>query len=104
MIVDLYRRAWVHSDETIGALSLEDIGRVPWWPSDRSEVTLHRVLVHVTTETHRHAGHADIVLELIDGKAGLRPSVTNLPDRDDAWWTAYRSTLRAAADPFLKDD
>ncbi|WP_219813284.1 DUF664 domain-containing protein, partial [Rathayibacter sp. AY1A3] len=30
----------------------------------------HRILVHITAETHRHAGHADIVRELIDGRAG----------------------------------
>ena len=33
-------------------------------------VTLHRVLVHVTAETQRHTGHADIVRELVDGSAG----------------------------------
>ena len=33
-------------------------------------VTLGRVLVHVTTETCRHAGHADFARELLDGKVG----------------------------------
>lgn len=104
MIVDLYHQAWAHSDETIDALSLEDTGRVPWWPSERSEASLHRILLHVATETHRHAGHADIVRELIDGEAGLRSSVTNLPDRDTAWWTAYRTTLQEAADQFSDEN
>jgi len=71
-IVGLYQRAWAHSDATIDTLALDAIGYVPHWPSDRSEVTLHRILVHVIAETHRHAGHADIVRELIDGAAGLR--------------------------------
>jgi len=35
-------------------------------------VTLHQILVQVIAETPRHAGHADIVRELIDGTAGLR--------------------------------
>jgi hypothetical protein len=96
-IVGLYRRVWTHSDETIDALPLDAIGRVSWWPDDRSEVTLHRILVHMIAETNRHAGHADIVRELIDGTAGLRKGVSNLPDRDEAWWTDYRDRVEQAA-------
>jgi uncharacterized damage-inducible protein DinB len=71
-ITGLYRRAWAHSDATIGTLALDDIGHVPWWPESRSEVTLHKILVHMIAETDRHAGQADIVRELIDGAAGLQ--------------------------------
>jgi len=46
-ITGLYRRAWAHSDATIGALGLDAIGRVPWWPENHSEVTLHKILVHM---------------------------------------------------------
>lgn len=60
-------------------------------------MTLHRVLVHVIAETHRHAGHADIVRELIDGAGGLRNGHTSLPDGDAAWWASYRGRLEAAA-------
>src|SRR6266481_721026 len=69
-IVGTYRHAWAHADETIHARDLDAPGHVPWWPSDRSEVTLHQILVHVVAETSRHAGQADIVRELIDGTAG----------------------------------
>lgn len=79
MIVDSYHRVWAHSDETIDSRSLEDIGRVPRWPSERSEMSLHLILVHLTTETQRHAGHIDIVRKLIDDTAGLRAATTNLP-------------------------
>jgi uncharacterized damage-inducible protein DinB len=96
-IVALYRRVWTHSDATIDALPLDAIGRVPWWPDDRSEVTLHRILIHMIAETNRHAGHADIVRELIDGTAGLREGVSNMPDRDEAWWTDYRDRVEQAA-------
>ncbi len=99
-IVGLYRRAAVFADETIDAHDLDDTGTVPWWPADRGTVTLHRILIHVIAETHRHAGHADIVRELIDGSAGLRPEVSNLPDADTAWWDAYRDRLQAAAEQF----
>jgi uncharacterized damage-inducible protein DinB len=96
-IVALYHRAWAHADETIGALPLDAAGRVPWWQEGRAEVTLHRVLMHVIAETHRHAGHADIVRELVDGAAGLRADNDNLPDADRAWWESYRNRVETAA-------
>ena len=96
-IVGLYRRVWAHSDATIERLELDATGRVPWWPPERREVTLHRILAHVITETHRHVGHAHIVRELIDGAAGLREGNDNLPPGDRAWWKSYRSRLERAA-------
>lgn len=97
-IVGLYHRVWEHSDATIAALSLDALGEVPWWPEDRRQVTLQRILVHITTETHRHAGHMDIVRELIDGGVGLRAEATNLPGEwGDAEWADYRERLEAIA-------
>ena len=96
-IVGLYHRAWAHSDATIGALALDATGRVPWWPEDRREVTLHQILVHMIAETHRHAGHADIVRELIDGAAGHREGNDNMAPGDQTWWENYRSGLERAA-------
>jgi Protein of unknown function (DUF664) len=96
-IVGLYRRAWAHSDATIAALPLDAIGHVPWWPAERNEVTLHHIVVRVTADTQRHAGHADILRELIDGAAGLRDGQDNLPDGDRAWWESYRNQVERAA-------
>jgi hypothetical protein len=96
-IVGLYRRAWQHSDATIGTLALDAAGQVPWWPDSRNPVTLHQILVHVIAETDRHAGHADIVRELIDGAAGLRESNTSMPPDDRTWWENYRSQVERAA-------
>lgn len=96
-ILALYRRVWVHADATIEALPLEATGEVPWWPAERRQVTLHRILVHVTAETNRHAGHADIVRELIDGAAGLRADNDNLPDVVLDWWEPYRERLERVA-------
>jgi hypothetical protein len=96
-IVGLYHRVWAHSDATIDELSLDAIGHVAWWPPDHSEVTLHWILVHVIAETDRHAGHADIVRELIDGSAGYRPGNDNMPPGDQAWWQSYRDRLERAA-------
>jgi len=95
-IVDLYQRVWAHADATIDALDLDAPGRVPWW-GEHGEVTLHRVLVHVATEAHRHAGHADIVRELIDGTVGFRQGNDNLPAEDEVWWQAHRERVEAAA-------
>ena len=67
-IIDACRVVWAHADATIDELDLDTIGTVAWWQP--AEVTLHRVLVHVTAETQRHAGHADILRELIDGATG----------------------------------
>jgi hypothetical protein len=96
-IIGLYQRAQAHSDATIDTLALDATGHVPWWPADRNEVTLHCILVHMTAETHRHAGHADIVRELIDGTVGLRPGNDNMAPGDQAWWKAYRSRLERVA-------
>ncbi len=96
-IVGLYHRAWAHADATIDRLPLDAPGVVSWWQPASRDVTLHRVLVHVIAETHRHAGHADIVRELVDGAAGLRANNSNLPDGDRAWWESYRNRLESAA-------
>jgi uncharacterized damage-inducible protein DinB len=100
-ILDLWHRAWAHADATIDALPLDALGHVPWWPPDRAEVTLHRILVHMLAETDRHTGHADLVRELIDKTTGLRPETSNLPNTDPTWWTTYHSRLEAAARTFL---
>ncbi len=97
-VIALYRRAWAVADATIQALPLDAPGSVPWWHPDHRGVTLHRVLVHVIAETHRHAGHADIVRELVDGTSGLRADNDNLPPGvDRAWWGSYRDRLEAVA-------
>jgi uncharacterized damage-inducible protein DinB len=96
-MVGLYRRVWTHSDATIEALDLTAVGRVPWWAEGHNEVTLHRLLVHMIAETHRHAGHADVVRESIDGAAGLRADNANLVEGDAAWWSDYRNRVEAAA-------
>jgi Protein of unknown function (DUF664) len=96
-IVSFYRRVWEHSDVTIDTLALDAIGHVPHWPPERNEVTLHQILVHMIAETDRHAGHADIVRELIDGTVGLRADNDNMVPGDEAWWADYRDRLERVA-------
>jgi hypothetical protein len=93
-LVGLYRQAWAHADATIAELPLDAVGSVPWWSEERRAVTLHHILVRVVGETNRHAGHADIVRELIDGRGGK--------DHDDfgdaADWERYVAGIQAAAE------
>lgn len=97
-VLGLSRRAWAHADATIEGLPLDAVGRVPHWPAERSEVTLHQVLVHMATEVHRHAGHADVLRELVDGAVGLREGNRNMAEGDAAWWARYRARVQTAAE------
>lgn len=84
-----------HADATVDALGLDAVGHVPWWGPE--PVTLHQVLVHLTVEVARHAGHADILREQLDGAVGLAPEWSNLPDRDADAWAARSARIEAAA-------
>jgi len=97
-IVDLYQRVWSFADATIEELPLDARGRVPWWGQERNLVSLHRIMVHVIDDLARHVGHADILREQIDGAAGLRAQVSNLPEEFD--WPAYVAKLTALAERF----
>lgn len=94
-VLDLYRRACAHADTTIDALDLDSRGTVPWWPS--GGVTLHRILVHMIQETGRHAGHLDIVRELIDGVVGRGPGNDNMTTDDQQQWRDHRDRLERIA-------
>jgi hypothetical protein len=60
-----YRAAWLVTDAIVAAASLDDSCAGPDGP-----VRLRWVLMHLLEETARHAGHADILRELIDGSTG----------------------------------
>jgi hypothetical protein len=96
-LASLYRRAWAHADVTIEELPLDAVGHVPWWPADRNEVTLHHALVRIACETSRHAGHADIVRELVDGALGLTPTRPNVPATGEYDWAPHHDRVERAA-------
>jgi hypothetical protein len=48
-------------------------------------------------ETNRHAGHADIIRELIDGASGWRTDDDGLPEVDRTWWEDYHRRLEQVA-------
>ncbi|MGK2948049.1 MAG: DinB family protein [Acidimicrobiales bacterium] len=97
-IVDGYQTAWDFSDATIADLTLDAVGSVWWWGD--AAVSLHHILVHVIADTQRHAGHADILRELIDGSVGMLRGVDNLHIHDTAEQHRFRDQVEAAAAEF----
>lgn len=93
-LLALYRTAWRHSDESVTELGLAAPARVAWWPQKRRDTTLGSLLARLVAETAQHAGHADIVRELIDGRAGADADEIG----DAAYWTGYRARVQQAAD------
>jgi hypothetical protein len=94
-IVSLYRRACAHADGVIAALDLEAPGSVAHWPEDRRDTTLGVLIIRMVAETAQHAGHADIVRELIDGTGG--------PDQeafDESTWRDFLAQVQTAANTF----
>jgi Protein of unknown function (DUF664) len=78
----------------ICALPLDAPGYVPWWP--RPNVKLFTIMLHVLTELARHAGHADILREQLDGRTGESPEFEQV-GHDAAFWERRRATIEAAA-------
>jgi hypothetical protein len=62
-----YRATWAHADAIVAAHDLDDVCHDT---GDNSPTNLRWVLMHMLEETARHAGHADILRELIDGHTG----------------------------------
>lgn len=94
-LMGLYQRACAHADQTIADLDLQAPGTVAHWPEDRRNTTLAVLLIRMVAETAQHAGHADIIRELIDGRGG--------PDHDafdESYWQRYLVQIQDAADKF----
>ncbi len=94
-IVDRYRRVWDHSDATVDTLAIDAPGHVAWWP--RPEVKLFDILVHMLAETSRHAGHADILREELDGAVGTDAESMAMRMHDAPFWEEHRAKIEQAA-------
>jgi uncharacterized damage-inducible protein DinB len=68
-VLAFYARARAAADRVIDELSVEATG-IAWLGET---VSMRWVLIHMIEETARHAGHMDIVRELIDGATGDHP-------------------------------
>jgi len=81
--------------ETEGIIAdIADLGQpvpvprnVPWFPKDVEAWSVRWVLLHLIEETARHAGHADIVRESIDGGTAfqLMAAAEGWPAGWDSW-------------------
>lgn len=100
-IVDLYERVWVHTDATIDARDLDSPGYVPWWDE---EVSLFNVMVHCLSDTTRHAGHADILREGLDGSVGVESGSTPRHGRDTAFWDKRVAIIESVAQAASRPD
>jgi uncharacterized damage-inducible protein DinB len=69
-IVALYEAAVADSNAIVEDADLDDLAELSGGGVSRS---LRWIMGHMIEETARHAGHADIVRELIDGKTGYMP-------------------------------
>lgn len=98
-LVDLYRTAWRHADESIEQLPLSTPAYVSWWAEADRETTFGALLARAVAETAHHAGHADIVRELIDGRTEDRLS----GESDAEWWAEFHGRIQRAADTFPPD-
>jgi uncharacterized damage-inducible protein DinB len=71
-VLALYEEVANETEEAIAGIA--DLGQpvpipkgVPWFPDDVEAWSVRWVLLHLIEETARHAGHADILRESIDG-------------------------------------
>ena len=96
-IVASYRAATAAADESISALDLDATGR----HHIGINVSLRWMLLTVLLDTARHAGHADIVRELVDGRAGSNREWPGVVPADDE---EYRQTYLARVRGEVDDD
>jgi len=68
--VAAYRRTWEQVDAVVASAPSLDEGCRRAGSGSDPPVNLRWVLMHLLEETARHAGHADILRELIDGRTG----------------------------------
>ncbi|MBK1789017.1 DinB family protein [Prauserella cavernicola] len=75
-VIGEYELVATETEEIIGGI--DDLGRavpvpedVPWFPDDVGSWSVRWVLLRVIEETARHAGHADVIRESIDGARAL---------------------------------
>lgn len=93
-LIALYGRAAEHADRAVTELELNSPAEVAHWAPERRHTTLGVLLVRMVDETARHTGQADIIRELIDGRAGASE------ERDAAGWLAYHDQVETAARAF----
>ncbi|HEY3833569.1 MAG TPA: DinB family protein [Acidimicrobiia bacterium] len=94
-----YDVACGETDETLGELDLDlpvPVPRgVPWFPADVDAWSVRWVLLHLIQETARHAGHADIVRESIDGATSFSLLAAAEGQAETRWLKPWRRAERS---------
>lgn len=94
-LIAAYRAATAAADRTIEELDLDATGQ--HWSGDA--VSLRSMLLTVLLDTTRHAGHSDIVRELIDGATGDRDSPSGFYGAtDEEYRLQYLARVRGEID------
>ncbi|MER7250439.1 DinB family protein [Kribbella sp. NPDC000426] len=92
-LIAAYRRACAAGALAVEELDLETLGT----HHSGSTVTLREMVLTVLLDTTRHAGHADVVRELVDGRVGSRPADPMSPD-DPEYLRMYRARMTGEID------
>jgi uncharacterized damage-inducible protein DinB len=95
-----YERA---AEETGAAMAeVADLGQpvpvpkgVPWFPQDVDAWSVRWILLHLIEETARHAGHADIVREAIDGASAFSLMAAEEGWPETPWLKPWRPAAQA---------
>jgi uncharacterized damage-inducible protein DinB len=100
-VLDHYAEAAAETEKIIAGIT--DLGQpvpvpraAPWAPKDVAAWSVRWVLLHLIEETARHAGHADIVRESIDGAQAfpLMAAAENWPS--SPWLQPWRPSAELA--------
>jgi len=89
-VLELYARVAKETEEIVaGIADLDQPVPVPrdqpWFPAEVEAWSVRWVLLHLIEETARHAGHADIIRECVDGATAV-PLMAAVEGWPPAWW------------------
>ena len=98
-LIEAYDRVAAYTEETIaGVADLGDpvpVPDEPWFPEGLESWSVRWVLLHVIEETARHAGHADIVRESIDGATAYELLAAAEGWQPTPWLNPWEPTVSA---------
>jgi uncharacterized damage-inducible protein DinB len=94
-VLEQYEQVSARTDKVVAGV--DDLGRrvslpeAPWYP-DTENCTVRWILLHLLEETARHAGHADVIREALDGALSgpLMAAAEGWPE--EGWIKPWRPT------------
>jgi uncharacterized damage-inducible protein DinB len=99
-VLSFYTEVARETEEIVSGIP--DLGRpvpvpkgVPWFPSDVDAWSVRWVLFHLIEETARHAGHADIIREHVDGATAFTLMAAAEGWPETAWLKPWKPAVKA---------